>query len=61
MSPSKQKSKLIRKVGGILIIDGIRMRSPATIESDRPGQLKIIHEPKRRQNGVYKQGRSKNS
>lgn len=34
------KSKVIRKVGGILIIDGVKMRSPATIESDRPGRVK---------------------
>lgn len=34
------KSKVIRKVGGILIIDGVKMRSPSTIHCDRPGRLK---------------------
>lgn len=41
-----QKTKIIRKVGGILIIDGIKMRSPATIEHDKPGRMKAIHTPK---------------
>lgn len=39
------KSKIIRKVGGILIINGIKMRSPATIEHDKPGRLKAIYIP----------------
>ena len=41
-----QKSKVIRKVGGILIIDGTKMRSPATIEHDKPGKLKADYRPK---------------
>lgn len=34
------KSKVIRKVGGVLIIGGVKMHSPATIDCDRPGRLK---------------------
>jgi hypothetical protein len=40
-------SKVIRKKFGILIINGIKMRSPTTIEHDRPGQLKIIYIPEK--------------
>jgi uncharacterized protein YlxW (UPF0749 family) len=41
-----KKSKVIRKVGGILVIDGVKMRSPATIESDKPGRIKALYIPK---------------
>jgi hypothetical protein len=41
-----QKSKVVKKRFGILIIDGIKMRPPAEIENDRPGQLKISYKPK---------------
>ena len=34
-----------RKTGGVLEIDGIRMHSPATIDSDRPGEFKILYDP----------------
>jgi len=40
------RTKIIRKKFGILIINGIKMRSPATIEHDRPGQLKVLYIPK---------------
>jgi hypothetical protein len=56
------RTKIIRKKFGILIINGIKMRSPATIEHDRPGQLKVIYEPERSgEDGIYKQRRSENS
>jgi len=37
--------KVIRKVGGVLIIGGVKMHSPSTIESDRPGRVKALHIP----------------
>lgn len=37
--------KTIRKVGGVLIIGGVKMHSPATIESDRPGRVKALYIP----------------
>ena len=36
---------VIRKSFGILVIDGIRMYSPATIDADRPGSFKISYIP----------------
>lgn len=38
-------SKVIRKVGGVLIIGGVKMHSPSTIDCDRPGKVKVIHIP----------------
>jgi|GEM_PF-2511979 len=36
---------VIRKSFGVLVIDGIVMHSPVTIDSDRPGEFKILYTP----------------
>lgn len=40
-----QKSKVIRKVGGVLIIGGVKMHSPSTIDCGRPGRVKALYIP----------------
>lgn len=49
------KSKVVREIGGVLIIDGIKMYSPATIHCNKPSRLKANHKPERSQDGIYKQ------
>jgi len=39
-------TNIIRKSFGVLVIDGIVMHSPATIDTDRPGEFKILYDPK---------------
>lgn len=36
---------VIRKSFGVLVIDGIVMHSPVTLDSDRPGEFKILYTP----------------
>jgi len=38
-------TNVIRESFGVLVIDGIIMHSPATIDTDRPGEFKILYTP----------------
>lgn len=38
-------ANVIRESFGVLVIDGIVMHSPATIDVDRPGEFKILYTP----------------
>ena len=40
-----QRSKVKREIGGVLRVDGVKMHSPATIDSDRPGSFVLAYDP----------------